>query len=191
MFSATAHSIIEQIIKKSISIEILPQETYNEGQDKSGQRSEMRIYMTIQQKYQIDTKENKQFLETARRELLSFGHHFPSPEGSSYYLGDDGTPWKDRNRETWITSRMAHVYSLGCFLGHDGSKELAAVAIHGLRSELHDKKNGGWYAGLTSDGEIVPTKQLCPCLCDPGGFFRCAGRNRRCQGTFGGGTYSL
>ena len=35
MFSATAHSIIEQIIKKSISIEILPQETYNEGQDKT------------------------------------------------------------------------------------------------------------------------------------------------------------
>lgn len=115
--------------------------------------------MTIQPKYQIDTKENKRFLETARRELLSFGHHFPSPEGSSYYLGDDGTPWKDRNRETWITSRMAHVYSLGYFLGHDGSKELAAAAIHGLRTELHDKKNGGWYAGLTADGEIVPTKQ--------------------------------
>ena len=115
--------------------------------------------MTIQPKYQIDTKENKQFLENARKELLSFGHHFPSPEGSSYYLGDDGTPWKDRNRETWITSRMAHVYSLGCFLGHDGSKELAAAAIHGLRTELHDKKNGGWYAGLTADGKIVPTKQ--------------------------------
>lgn len=115
--------------------------------------------MTIQPKYQIDTKENKQFLENARKELLSFGHHFPSPEGSSYYLGDDGTPWKDRSRETWITSRMAHVYSLGCFLGHASSKELAAAAIHGLRTELHDDENGGWYAGLTADGEILPTKQ--------------------------------
>lgn len=115
--------------------------------------------MTIQPKYQIDTKENKQFLENARKELLSFGHHFPSPEGSSYYLGDDGTPWKDRSRETWITSRMAHVYSLGCFLGHAGSKELATAAIHGLCTELHDDENGGWYAGLTADGEILPTKQ--------------------------------
>lgn len=115
--------------------------------------------MTIQLKYQIDTKENKQLLETARKELLSFGHQFPSPEGSSYYLGDDGTPWKDRSRETWITSRMAHVYSLGCFLGHAGSKELATAAIHGLCTELHDDENGGWYAGLTADGEILPTKQ--------------------------------
>lgn len=115
--------------------------------------------MTLQLKYQIGTKENKQFLETARKELLSFGHQFPSPGGSSYYLGDDGTPWKDRSRETWITSRMAHVYSLGCFLGHDGSKELATAAIHGLRTELHDDKNGGWYAGLTAEGEILPTKQ--------------------------------
>lgn len=115
--------------------------------------------MTVQLKYQIDTKENKQFLETARKELLSFGHHFPSPEGSAYYLGDDGTPWKDRSRETWITSRMAHVYSLGYFLGHAGSKELVTAAIHGLRTELHDDKNGGWYAGLTAEGEILPTKQ--------------------------------
>lgn len=115
--------------------------------------------MTVQLKYQIDTKENKQFLETARKELLSFGHQFPSSEGSSYYLGDDGTPWKERSRETWITSRMAHVYSLGCFLGHAGSKELATAAIHGLCTELHDDENGGWYAGLTAEGEILPTKQ--------------------------------
>lgn len=115
--------------------------------------------MTVQLKYQIDTKENKQLLETARKELLSFGHQFPSSEGSSYYLGDDGTPWKDRSRETWITSRMAHVYSLGCFLGHDCSKELATAAIHGLCTELHDDENGGWYAGLTAEGEILPTKQ--------------------------------
>lgn len=113
----------------------------------------------ILKKYQIDTEENKSFLEEVREGLLHFGHQFPAPGGSSYYLGDDGTPWKDRNRETWITSRMAHVYSLGSFLGHPGSEDLAAAAIKGLRGELHDKENGGWYAGLTSDGEILPTKQ--------------------------------
>ena len=110
-------------------------------------------------KYQLGTAENQKFLQDVRDGLLSFGHQFPSPGGSSYYLGDDGTPWKDRNRETWITSRMAHVYSIGSMLGHEGSEALADAALKGLRGELHDDQNGGWYAGLTKDNEIVPTKQ--------------------------------
>ena len=110
-------------------------------------------------KYQLGTAENHKFLQDVRDGLLSFGHQFPSPGGSSYYLGDDGTPWKDRNRETWITSRMTHVYSIGSMLGHEGSEALADAALKGLRGELHDDQNGGWYAGLTKDNEIVPTKQ--------------------------------
>ncbi len=78
----------------------------------------------IIKKYIIDQKENEIFLKEIRENLLAFGHRFPSPEGSAYYLGDDGTPWTDRKRETWITCRMAHVYSIGTFLGHEGSKEL-------------------------------------------------------------------
>ena len=112
-----------------------------------------------EKKYQLGTAENQEFLQDVRAGLLSFGHQFPSPGGSSYYLGDDGTPLKDRNRETWITSRMAHVYSIGSMLGHEGSEALADAALKGLRGELHDDQNGGWYAGLTKDNEIVPTKQ--------------------------------
>lgn len=112
----------------------------------------------MNRKYQIDTAENKQFLQEMRDGLLFFGHRFPSPGGGSYYLGDDGTPWKERPRETWITSRMAHVYSIGSFLGHPGSEELADAAVKGLRGELHDDVNGGWYAGLTADGEILHNK---------------------------------
>ena len=113
----------------------------------------------MNQKYQIDTAENKAFLKDILNGLLAFGHQFPSPGGGSYYLGDDGTPRKERNRETWITSRMAHVYSIGSFLGHDGSEELADAALKGLTGELHDDVNGGWYAGLTADNAILPTKQ--------------------------------
>lgn len=112
----------------------------------------------MRKKYQIDTEENKQFLKKMRDQLMTFGHQFPSPGGSSYYLGDDGTPWKDRPRETWITSRMVHVYSMGSFLGHEGSKALADAGLKGLMGELHDDENGGWYAGLTADGEILPNK---------------------------------
>lgn len=110
-------------------------------------------------KYRIGEKENEKFLTEMREDLLRFGRRFPSPGGSSYYLGDDGTPWKDRNRETWITSRMVHVYSLGSFLGHAGSEELIDAGLKGLKGELHDTENGGWYAGLTADGKILPNKQ--------------------------------
>ena len=41
-------------------------------------------------KYLIDTEENRQFLKEINENLLSFGHRFPAPGGSSYYLGDDG-----------------------------------------------------------------------------------------------------
>lgn len=113
----------------------------------------------MEAKYIIDSKENKAFLKKNAQSLLDFGRKFPSEGGGSYYLGDDGTPWKERNRETWITCRMAHVYSIGTMMGDAGSRELATRAIEGLRGELKDNNNGGWYAGLTSDGEIVPTKQ--------------------------------
>ena len=84
----------------------------------------------------IDTEENKAFLKENAKRLLEFGQKFPSPGGSSYYLGDDGTPWKERPRETWITSRMAHVYSLGKMLGFEEGDKLASKAIEGLLDEL-------------------------------------------------------
>ena len=110
-------------------------------------------------KYELNSAENKAFVREIRNNLLSFGHRFPSPGGGSYYLGDDGTPWKDRPRETWITSRMCHVYSLGTMLGHEGSEELADAALKGLTGELRDAEHGGWYAGVTADGGILPGKQ--------------------------------
>ena len=113
----------------------------------------------MNEKYTIDTEENQMFLSENARSLLQFGRRFSSPGGSSWYLGDDGTPWIDRNRETWITSRMAHVYSLGIFFGYEESTKLADEALRGLCGELKDGKNGGWYAGLTPGGEILPDKQ--------------------------------
>lgn len=113
----------------------------------------------MDKKYLLDTEENKLFLREMREGLLAFGRRFPSPGGGSYYLGDDGTPWTDRNRETWITCRMAHVYSIGTFLGYEGSGELVDAALKGLTGELHDRANGGWYPGVTPAGEILPGKQ--------------------------------
>ena len=79
--------------------------------------------------YQLNTEENRAWMQQIREDLLDFGKHFPSPGGSAYYLGDDGTPWKERPRETWITSRMAHVYAIGAMLGWDDADKLSACAV--------------------------------------------------------------
>ncbi len=115
--------------------------------------------MNPQSKYQIDTPENRAFLEECRQDLLRFGHQFPSPSGSSYYLSDDGSPWPDRPCETWITSRMVHVYSLGILLGHEGSEALVDAGLKGLITELRDHHHDGWFSGVTSDHRILPDKQ--------------------------------
>lgn len=112
-----------------------------------------------ERKYQLDTEENRAFLNGLTQDLLNFGHRFPSESGASYYLGDDGTPWKDRPRETWITCRMAHVYGIGSGLNHPGSEELIDRALNGLLTELKDRENGGWYPGIRADGTVIPDKQ--------------------------------
>lgn len=113
----------------------------------------------MEKKYIIDTQENREFLREIREGLFKFGHRFPSPGGSSWYLGEDGTPWKEKNRDTYVTCRMSHVYSIGALMGHEGSTELVDAALKGLCGELRDKENDGWYEGLTADGKNLPLKQ--------------------------------
>lgn len=135
----------------------------------------------MEKKYQIDTEENKRFCKDMRKELLNFGVKFPSPCGGSYYLGDDGTAWKERPVETWITCRMAHVYSIGHMMGMPGAKQLAQQAVRGLLGDLKDKKNGGWYPGITADGAYLPTKQ-----CYAHAFVILAGTSAKLAGIEGG-----
>lgn len=115
----------------------------------------------MDKKYVIDTEENREFLKTMRNGILDFGHGFAAPDGSSYWLDTDGSPRPEEKRETFITGRMAHVYSMGCFLGHEGSRELAAAAIRGLRDGfLHDRVNGGWHDSIDRNGNPL-TPKLC------------------------------
>ncbi len=113
----------------------------------------------MEKKYCIDTQENRDFLREIRERLFAFGHRFPSPGGSSWYLGDDGTPWTEKNREVYVTCRMAHVYSIASLMGHEGSEALVDAAVKGLRGELRDKEHDGWYEGLTPGGSPLSGKQ--------------------------------
>ena len=105
-----------------------------------------------EKKYQLDTEENRQFLADFRENLFQFGHRFPAPGGSCYWLGDDGTPMPERNRDNYETCRMVHVYSIGQFLGHEGSTPLIDAGLKGIKGELHDSVHGGWYNSLAPDG---------------------------------------
>ena len=113
----------------------------------------------MEKKYCIDTQENRDFLREIRERLFAFGHRFPSPGGSSWYLGDDGTPWTEKNREAYVTCRMAHVYSIASLMGHEGSEALVDAAVKGLRGELRDNEHDGWYEGLTPGGSHLSGKQ--------------------------------
>ena len=106
--------------------------------------------------YQLNTGENRSFLAELRQNLLNFGRRFPSPGGSSYYLGDDGTPWPDRGRETWITSRMAHVYSIGTLLG---DAQAAPWPTPPSRACVGSSTTGHTAAGTPAS---TPTAPSCP-----------------------------
>ena len=113
----------------------------------------------MKQKYRIDTNENREYLKAEALDLIRFGRRFPSPTGGSYWLGDDGTPWTERKRETWITCRMIHVYSIGKLLGVPGCDALIDAGLKGLQGELKDTEHGGWFAAVAADGTPEGPKQ--------------------------------
>ncbi|MBW3077776.1 AGE family epimerase/isomerase [Bifidobacterium simiiventris] len=114
--------------------------------------------MSTNPKYTLDTEANRIFMASETYELLNFGKGFPAAVGGSGWLNSDGTIDPSHGEETWITSRMAHVYSIGEMLGYPGAGELADKALNGLTGVLHDDENGGWYPQVHEDGTPEPGK---------------------------------
>lgn len=111
--------------------------------------------------YVFGSEENHSLLNAETNELLHFGHNFPAPQGGSYWLDDNGNPDLTQSIHTWITCRMAHVYSLGFLHGEPGAAELVDKAIAGLRGPLHDDENGGWYPSISADGSTHEAGKVC------------------------------
>ena len=93
------------------------------------------------------------------RRLIEFGRRFPHPAGGAAWLDEHGEPDLSRPVHTWITARMAHVYSLADLLGVEGAGELADQAFAGLTGPLWDRDAGGWFSSLV-DGES-PDEKAC------------------------------
>ena len=110
----------------------------------------------MDRKYRIDTRENIEYLKQIREGLLDFGRRFPAPDGSSYYLGDDGTPWEDRPRETWDTGFKvcdayrglnANMHSVEAFLAAAdalGNEEYRARAGRIIERVISWASENGW-----------------------------------------------
>lgn len=104
-------------------------------------------------KYRLGTQANRIFMAAQSYELLDFGKGFPAAIDGSGWLNSDGTIDQSQGVQTWITSRMAHVYSIGAMLGYPHCAELVDEAIRGLSGALHDDAHGGWYPQVTWNGK--------------------------------------
>ncbi|MBM6700303.1 AGE family epimerase/isomerase [Bifidobacterium pullorum subsp. saeculare] len=109
--------------------------------------------------YAYGTADNIALLDRETQELVNFGRHFPAPNGGSAWLDSTGQPDPSHGVETWITSRMAHVYTLGHLYGMEGCEELVDRALAGLTGPLHDDEHGGWYPGVAEDGTPAEGKE--------------------------------
>ncbi|MFC8942988.1 AGE family epimerase/isomerase, partial [Streptomyces griseoincarnatus] len=91
--------------------------------------------------------------------LLRFAEGSIREDGAACWLDDDGRPDRMHPVETWITSRMAHIFAVGHLLGVSGADEYAARAISGLQNVLADPEFGGWLASRGEGDDLVGTKQ--------------------------------
>lgn len=96
----------------------------------------------------LQQDEHRAWLQAQLEAQLQFARGFAHPAGGAYYLGEGGRPDLTRPVQTWITSRMLHVYSLGHLAGIPGCLAPAQAALAGLTGQLHDAVNGGWYASV-------------------------------------------
>ncbi len=110
---------------------------------------------------------HRAWLDEHCRDLLAFGQGFPAEGGGAAWLDDEGEPDDSRGVQTWITARMAHVYSLGHLLGVPGAGSLADEALAGLwdaergaagAAPLRDAEHGGWFSARDEDGVAAQGK---------------------------------
>lgn len=84
--------------------------------------------------------------------LLAFGSRCEHPRGGAAWLSTRGEPDLSRPLSTWITARMAHVYSIGHALGREEDQALATRTLSGLTGPSCDEVHGGWFPQIDPDG---------------------------------------
>jgi mannose/cellobiose epimerase-like protein (N-acyl-D-glucosamine 2-epimerase family) len=83
--------------------------------------------------------------------LLTFGAGARRDDGGFGYLAADGSLDPTRPRETYVTARMTHVFSLAALLGWPGADDLARHGVDALTGPFRDAAHGGWPASPDGD----------------------------------------
>ncbi|WP_324274758.1 AGE family epimerase/isomerase [Blastococcus brunescens] len=88
--------------------------------------------------------------------VLAFAARSRLAGGGFGYLGADGRVLPGRPVETWIVSRMTHVFGLASLLGRPAADELAAHGVAALTDgPLHDRQHGGWRSSTGDDAKTA------------------------------------
>lgn len=101
---------------------------------------------------------HRMWLAEHSQNLLAFGRHCALSSGGAGWLDDTGAVDSSIATYTWITARMAHVYSVGALLRIPGSAPIAQRALDGLCGVLHDEAHGGWFHSVGTDGTAAVGK---------------------------------
>ncbi|MDX1657640.1 MAG: AGE family epimerase/isomerase [Nitriliruptorales bacterium] len=107
------------------------------------------------------------YLAQQRADLLRFAAGARTPRGFGW-LNRDGSLDSSRPVQLYITSRMTHVAALGSLVAEppapggpdaDHLRELAAHGVRSLAGPLHDDRHGGWFATVSDEGVVDPSKE--------------------------------
>ncbi len=98
---------------------------------------------------------HQRWLQAETKRLVEFSKGSVHPSGGFGWLDDEGRAVLDRPVETWITTRMTHVLSIGSLLGIPGCAPLVDHGISALQTVLADPVHGGWFTAndQPNDGE--------------------------------------
>jgi sulfoquinovose isomerase len=115
---------------------------------------------TVPQARWLDLPDHRLWLAEQLRRQLRFAERFPHPAGGAAYLDSQGRADPEQPVFTFVTARMAHVYSLGHLAGLPGCLSLATRAIEGLHGRLRDPEHGGWFNSVGPGPESVDDAKL-------------------------------
>lgn len=102
----------------------------------------------------ITSASHREWLLGQADQLLTFARDCIVEGRGAGWLDNTGTVDLTQPVHTWITCRMAHSFSIGSMLGHEGAREVAQAAIAALRGPLRDDMNGGWYASIPATPDL-------------------------------------
>jgi mannose/cellobiose epimerase-like protein (N-acyl-D-glucosamine 2-epimerase family) len=102
---------------------------------------------------------HRQWLAGERNRLLNFAVASVHPDGGFGWLDDNGVALLDQPVQTYITSRMTHVFCLGQLLGVPGMGRLADHGVAALTGRLRDAEHGGWFTAVGPDGPTAGEKR--------------------------------